>query len=94
MMTGKIGIIMNINRFLLRLKTFIKALTFHIYAGSPKCNRKQILERFEICKSCDKYNSILSQCDVCGCNINNKKIFMNKLAWADQECPIQKWGKI
>jgi hypothetical protein len=34
------------------------------------------------------------ECSVCGCNINTKKIFMNKLAWADQECPIGKWGKI
>lgn len=92
-MTGKIGIIMKISKFLLRLKTFIKALIFHIYAGSPKCSKKQILERFQICKSCDKYNATLSQCDVCGCNINDKKIFMNKLAWADQECPIGKWNK-
>jgi hypothetical protein len=28
----------------------------------------------------------------CGCNINNKKIFMNKLAWADQKCPLGKWN--
>jgi hypothetical protein len=31
---------------------------------------------------------------VCGCAISNKKIFLNKLAWADQECPIGKWKKL
>lgn len=30
---------------------------------------------------------------MCGCNVNNKKIFLNKLAWADQECPLGKWKK-
>ena len=34
------------------------------------------------------------ECSICGCNINTKKKFMNKLAWADQECPIGKWKKI
>jgi hypothetical protein len=31
---------------------------------------------------------------VCGCNLNKKQIFMNKLAWADQECPVGKWGSL
>ena len=39
------------------------------------------------------YDSQNSQCLVCGCNLSRKKIFMNKLAWADQECPLSKWGK-
>jgi hypothetical protein len=30
---------------------------------------------------------------VCGCNVNTKKVFLNKLAWADQECPLGKWKK-
>jgi len=93
-MTGKIGIFINMNKYLLKLTTFIKSLIFHIYSGFPKCSKKQIQERYNICISCDKYNIELSQCDVCGCNINNKKIFMNKLAWADQQCPLNKWNKI
>ena len=35
-----------------------------------------------------------AQCLMCGCNINTKKTFFNKLAWADQKCPIDKWGPI
>jgi hypothetical protein len=40
------------------------------------------------------YNKEDSTCMMCGCNVNNKKIFMNKLAWADQECPDKKWLKV
>jgi glycosyltransferase involved in cell wall biosynthesis len=29
---------------------------------------------------------------MCGCNINDQQIYLNKLAWADQKCPISKWG--
>jgi hypothetical protein len=77
-----------------RVKTFIKSLWFHINAGFPKSTQKQILYRFNICLDCDKFDKLNSQCSVCGCNINNKKMFLNKLAWADQECPLKKWSKV
>lgn len=80
--------------FLLRVKTFIKALFWHIYSGSPKANRLEINNRYLVCIGCDKFNKIKSQCDVCGCLIKNKQVFLNKLAWADQECPLGKWQKI
>lgn len=35
-----------------------------------------------------------SQCLACGCNINKKKTFFNKLAWADQKCPLAKWDAV
>jgi hypothetical protein len=77
-----------------KFKTFIKSLFFHIYAGFPKSTKQEITDRYEICLVCDKYSHQYKQCLMCGCNINNKKIFMNKLAWADQECPLGKWSKI
>lgn len=73
---------------------FIKALWWHIWAGFPKSTQNQINERYKICNSCEYHNKKEDQCLVCGCNINTKKIFMNKLAWADQECPIGKWHKL
>lgn len=76
-----------------RIKTFLKSLWFHIWLGFPKCSLEQINKRFEICKSCDMYSASDSTCMVCGCNVNNKKIFLNKLAWADQKCPLDKWSK-
>lgn len=77
-----------------KIKTFIRALWFHVGAGLPKCNQSQINERFAICQSCDMFDQKNSQCLVCGCNISTKKIFLNKLAWADQKCPLDKWNKI
>lgn len=80
---------------MLKVITFLKSLLFHIYAGAPKSTQQEINYRFEICsKQCDMYNTKDSTCMMCGCNVNSKKIFMNKLAWADQECPQKKWLKI
>jgi hypothetical protein len=39
------------------------------------------------------YNKQDSTCLMCGCNLSKKKVFLNKLAWADQECPLGKWKK-
>lgn len=80
--------------FLIRLKTFLKSLFWHIYSGSPKSTISEIQYRYKICIDCDEFNQQKQQCNVCGCAINNRKIFMNKLAWADQECPKGKWNKI
>ncbi|NDB56282.1 hypothetical protein EB169_10715 [archaeon] len=77
--------------WIIRLKTFLKSLFWHIYSGSPKATQLQILKRYEICIACSDYDTKSSTCNHCGCNINNKKQFLNKLAWADQKCPIDKW---
>lgn len=74
-----------------RIITFLKSLWWHISLGMPKSSQKEIDDRYSICYSCDMFDSNNSQCLVCGCNINKKKIFLNKLAWADQKCPINKW---
>lgn len=79
---------------LIRIKTFIKSLFWHIYSGSPKSSQDQIETRYNICLLCDKFDTKFSICNICGCNINKKKQFLNKLAWADQECPIGKWHKL
>lgn len=77
-----------------KIRTFLKSLIFHVHAGLPKSSQATINERYSICLSCDKFDNKESQCGVCGCNISNKKVFLNKLAWADQECPIKKWLKV
>jgi hypothetical protein len=64
-----------------------------MYRGFPKSSKEQILFRYGICAACEYFDDKESQCLYCGCNINTKKIFMNKLAWADQKCPIDKWNK-
>ncbi len=80
--------------FLIRLQIFIKSLWFHIYGGFPKSTQKEILDRYHVCETCEEFNANKEQCNVCGCYLSKKKKFLNKLAWADQECPIGKWPKI
>ena len=77
--------------FLIRLQIFLKSLFWHISRGLPKSDKKTISYRFSICTDCDQYDKINKICCVCGCNISDKSIFLNKLAWADQKCPLQKW---
>jgi len=73
-----------------KILNFIKALYFHIGAGMPKASKELIHTRYKICIDCDSFHK--NQCLQCGCNVNNKSIFMNKLAWADQKCPLNKWS--
>ncbi len=74
-----------------KILTFLKSLLFHLGAGLPKSTQEQIDKRLQICQSCDMFDNKNSQCLVCGCSLSNKKIFLNKLAWLDQTCPIKKW---
>lgn len=78
----------------LKIRNFIKSLWFHIYSGFPKSTQEEINNRYKICIVCEKFNDKKQECGVCGCAISKKKIFMNKLAWADQECPLQKWTRV
>jgi hypothetical protein len=73
-----------------RLITFLRSIYWHLLRGSPKSTVDEINYRYYICISCDKFDD--DMCLECGCNVNNKKIFLNKLAWADQKCPLNKWG--
>lgn len=79
---------------MLRIKIFLKSLWFHVYRGFPKCTKLEILTRYNICNSCEEFDKIKSVCNICGCNLSRKKRFLNKLAWADQECPIAKWPRL
>lgn len=74
-----------------RVRNFFKALWWHIYAGFPKSSQSLIDYRYNICINCENFDKKNTQCLYCGCNISQQKKFLNKLAWADQKCPIEKW---
>lgn len=74
-----------------RINTFIKSLFWHISKGCPKSSAFLIKQRYDICRQCSQFDGNKHICLECGCNINNKKQFMNKLAWLDQKCPLGKW---
>ncbi len=65
-----------------------------MWHGFPKTTQSEILDRYSICIDCPDFNSKKSECNICGCSISKKSKFLNKLAWADQECPAGKWLKI
>ena len=79
---------------LLRIQTFLKSLLWHIALGLPKSTKETINYRFNICQQCDSYDVQNKQCSECGCNISNRSVFLNKLAWADQKCPLDKWNSV
>jgi hypothetical protein len=63
-----------------------------IRAGRPMRSRPKIRQLYdEVCKSCEHFGN--DECDVCGCRIKRNTRFMNKLAWATTECPLNppKW---
>lgn len=74
-----------------RVVLFFRSLFWHVSRGCPKSSRELINQRYAICLACNMHDSINQQCKECGCNINNKKVFLNKLAWRDQQCPLNKW---
>lgn len=77
---------------------FAGAVTKHIISGLHKCTQEQIDNRLSICKGCELYiqkeNGGVCGHQSCGCNLKNEQVFLNKLAWADQQCPLGKWSKI
>lgn len=72
---------------------FTKAVTNHVVAGSPKCTQEEIDKRYEICKGCELFKNNTCTHSSCGCQVTDSQIFRNKLAWADQECPLGKWKR-
>lgn len=78
--------------FLQKAANFANAAAHHISSGMPAASEEQVAQRFEICRSCEFYRD--STCMKCGCPVVREKRFLSKLAWADQSCPVGKWGPV
>lgn len=78
--------------FAQKVKNFAQASIEHMLKGMPMCSDEQIIERHNICLGCEYFKD--DTCTKCGCPLIRNKQFVSKLAWADQECPVGKWGKI
>lgn len=74
-----------------KITRFVKAFIKHFYNRFPKSTQQEIDYRMNICEKCDFFDAVNSECLQCGCNLSRKQEFFNKLAWADQQCPIEKW---
>jgi hypothetical protein len=82
-----------------RIANFTYAFSEHLYKGMPTVSQEQLDERLKICKECPLFKQqglVGGICthENCGCNIQDEIVFLNKIAWADQRCPIGKWLEI
>lgn len=49
-----------------------------------------VLERLEICRTCDQFNG--HKCEKCGCCTGALSTHFNKLAFPTEACPLGKWS--
>jgi hypothetical protein len=78
-------------RIIRRAATFAAAAYQHAVCGFPRCTQAQIDVRLDSCQACNYFDGTRCTHDDCGCNVNREG-WLNKLAWADQSCPIGKWN--
>ena len=63
---------------------FAKAVAKHAKAGFPTVSDEEYKLRELACSVCNHLNN--NSCNLCGCNLSVKA------AWAEQECPIDRWS--
>lgn len=72
-----------------KVSKFAVAAALHAMRGSPKRTDEEIEKLYEICRTCDRFTE--DACRLCGCAVKRKKVYRNKLAWADQHCDEGRW---
>lgn len=77
--------------FLEKVKNFAAAAAGHVAAGMPMASDAEIIRRHDICLACE--HLVDNACSQCGCPVARVRGYVSKLSWADQECPVGKWGK-
>ncbi len=72
-----------------KVTKFAVAAALHVMRGSPKRTDEEIEKLYEICRQCGRFTK--DACRLCGCRVTRKKVYLNKLAWADQHCDEGRW---
>lgn len=76
--------------FVQKAANFATAAAQHIAAGAPMASDEEVARRFAICQGCQFYDG--KACSKCGCPVVRERKYLSKLSWADQSCPVGKWG--
>lgn len=76
---------------LTKAANFTKSAAAHVAAGMPRASEAEIERRFAICQGCEHYDG--KACTRCGCPVVRESRFVSKLSWANESCPVGKWGK-
>jgi hypothetical protein len=81
-----------------RIINFAKSAINHELAGRPIVSEEVLKSRLSICNLCPSnlFKRIsptegLCTHETCGCNITDHQTYLNKVAWADQQCPMGHW---
>lgn len=69
-----------------KIVNFAAAAVRHAAAGLPQATAEQAAARLAICESCEHFDG--GTCRLCGCGMEVK------VSWAEQACPIGRWGTI
>jgi hypothetical protein len=83
-----------------RGKNLAIATKNHVAAGRPKASQEDIDARLAICLGCPSFvpsegkGGKAGSCAECGCPVRSAAGHYHKLAWAEQKCPIGKWGPV
>jgi len=73
-----------------KVLNFTASAARHIAAGMPQTTEEEVAARFAICQSCEHFDG--TACGKCGCPVVREKKFLSKLSWANEKCPVGKWG--
>ena len=77
---------------LTKAANFATSAAKHVAAGMPQASQEQIDARFAICQTCPHYDG--RACRLCGCPVVREQAFVSKLSWANERCPVGKWGPV
>jgi hypothetical protein len=75
-----------------RARNFATSAAKHLAAGMPRATQEQVAGRFSICQGCEHFDG--KACRKCGCTVVREKKFLSKLSWANESCPVGKWGPV
>lgn len=78
--------------FFSKARNFATAAVQHVAAGAPRCTEEEVAARHAICVGCEYFAN--STCTKCGCPVSRERTYLGKLSWADQSCPVGKWGPV
>lgn len=75
---------------LAKARNFAISAARHVAAGAPQATDEEVARRFTICEGCEHFDG--KACRKCGCPVVREKKFLSKLSWANEKCPVGKWG--
>ena len=75
-----------------KAKNFATSAAKHVAAGMPQATDDEVARRFAICQGCEHFDG--RACKKCGCPVVREKKFLSKLSWANESCPVGKWGPV